>query len=581
MAAIFGRVSFGAFELDLETGELRKSGRILKVQPQPAEVLCLLAGEPGRVVSREEIRQRLWGEATFVDYEAGVDYCVSRIRSALCDKAQSPRYIETIPRRGYRFIAPVRRHRPFREPTLAVLPFANLNGDPARDYFADGATDALITELARIPAVRVISRQSVLHVKGSNRRLDQIARDLNVDGVVEGSALHEGDRVRLTAQLVLMEPERHVWAQTYECSMSALLTTQRDAARAIAASVAAALRSTGDAAPAPVAARPAPPELVETYLKARAELGRMSAEGIGKALEHLREIAVKAPDFAPGLAQYALCLGSLGYWGHAPIRETYPAAKQMALSALAMDESLGMAHLVLGMGWVQDREDLATPEREFRRAIELGPSDSDAHLLYAIFLSHVNRFPEAIAEIQYALKLDPASMLPNTAAGWIYLGAGRERKAEAQARQTIESFPDSLHAYFVLGWAAWRQGRTVEAVAAFEKAAGLSREAFSLAFLGHVYGQLGRMEEARRLLHELEQLLAGGQAPPIAFVIVHAGLGDADAAFEWLETACRLGDDKLAWLTILPAFDCLRGDPRYAAVIERAGLAPPSPALTS
>ena len=201
MPRIFGRVSFGEFELDLEAGMLRKSGRTLKLRPQPMRVLCLLVSHAGGPVSREEIRRHLWGESTFVDYDVGLDSCVNRIRMALCDKAQAPRYVETLPRQGYRFIAPVKRERAFAEPTLAVLPFANLNGDPARDYFADGVTDALITELARIPGARVISRQSVLHLKGSSRKLDEIARDLGVDGVVEGAALHEGNRVRLTAKL--------------------------------------------------------------------------------------------------------------------------------------------------------------------------------------------------------------------------------------------------------------------------------------------------------------------------------------------------------------------------------------------
>ncbi len=182
------RVSFGEFELDLEVGMLRKSGRTLKLRPQSMRVLCLLVSHAGRPVSREEIRRHLWGESTFVDYDVGVDSCVNRIRMALRDKAQAPRYVETLSRRGYRFIAPVNRERPFAEPTLAVVPFANLNGDPAKEYFADGITDALITELARIPTVRVISRQSVLHLKGSSRKLDEIARDLCVDGIVEGAA---------------------------------------------------------------------------------------------------------------------------------------------------------------------------------------------------------------------------------------------------------------------------------------------------------------------------------------------------------------------------------------------------------
>ena len=247
---------FGDYDLDRRTVELRKAGVKIKLAPQPARVLRLLASRPGELVSRDEIRRELWGEGTFVDFEHNLNYCLNCVREVLGDTAQSPRYIETLPRRGYRFIAPVERQRPFAEPTLAVLPFANLNGDPARDYFADGITDALITELARIRTVRVISRQSVLHLKGSSRKLDEIARELSVDGIVEGAVLQEGDRVRVTAQLVLMEPERHVWAQSYNCDTSAILTTQREVARTVAACVATALRPEEAVAATPVPASP-------------------------------------------------------------------------------------------------------------------------------------------------------------------------------------------------------------------------------------------------------------------------------------------------------------------------------------
>jgi tetratricopeptide (TPR) repeat protein len=252
----------------------------------------------------------------------------------------------------------------------------------------------------------------------------------------------------------------------------------------------------------------------------------------------------------------------------------------MALNALAMDDSLDAAHLALGMtNWLLDW-DLAASEREFQRAIELSPSNQDAHMFYAIFLSSVGRPSEATAEAQYALRLDPTSLLASTAAAWVYLYARQYGKAEAQARRTIESFPDSLHAHFVLGWAAWRQRRGEEAVAAFEKALSLSREAFSLAFLGHIYGRLGRRDEAKCLLRELDQFFTQGHAPPIAFVIIHAGLGDADAAFDWLETAYRLRDDKLFWLTVFPPMDPLRSDPRFAQFVHRMGLAAPSLART-
>jgi TolB-like protein/tetratricopeptide (TPR) repeat protein len=566
---------FGDYELDGRTLELRKAGRRIKLAPQPARVLGLLASRPGELVTRDEIRRELWGEATFVDFERNLNYCLNCIRAVLCDTAQSPRYIETLPRRGYRFIAAAQRQRPFAEPTLAVLPFANLNGDPAQEYFADGITDALITELARIPAVRVISRQSVLHLKGSSRKLDEIARELGVDAVVEGSALHEVVRVRVTAQLILMEPERHAWAQSYDCDMSAVLTTQSEAARAIAACVATALRPARAAMPAPVPAGPkgAPvaPAIIEAYLRARTELQQGSAEGMGKALQHFREITAQAPDFAAGLAGYSACLFCLGWMGHAPTREVYPGAKQLASQAVAMDDSVSGAHQALAtMHWLLDW-DLPAAEREFRRAIELSPSDPDAHTFYAMFLSGAARHSESVAEAWYGLNLNPTSLFQNQAAAWVDLHAGRYPQAEAQARRTIGLFPDALQPHFVLGWAAWRLGSEEEAVAVFERAVGLSREALSLSFLGHVYARLGRRDEAEGFLRELDQLYTQGRASPIAFVVIHAGLGDADAAFGWLETVYRFRGD-MVWLTMgFPGIDPLRRDPRFADLARRMG----------
>jgi TolB-like protein len=417
----------------------------MKLAPQPARVLALLASRPGELVSREEIRRELWGDSTFVDFERNLNSCLNAIRAVLGDRAHSSRFIETLPRRGYRFIAPVHGDRPFGEPTLAVLPFANLNGDAANEYYADGVTDVLITELARIQALRVISRQSVLHLKGSSRKLDKIVRELRVDGVVEGAILHEGDRVRVTAQLILMEPERHVWAQSYDCDMATILATQRDTARAIAASVATALKPTSAILPASVPAAPkggpVAPEIMDAYLKANAELGKASAEGMGKALQYLREITATAPDFAPGLLGHATCLIGLAFFGHAPGREIYPVAKQMALQALAIDDNLGEAHRILApLLWLLDG-DLAGAEREFRRAIELMPSNPDAYVTYAVFLSCTGRPSESIAETRYGLSLNPTALLPNQAVAWLYLNNDRPLEAEAQARANHRIIP--------------------------------------------------------------------------------------------------------------------------------------------
>ena len=239
------------------------------------------------------------------------------------------------------------------------------------------------------------------------------------------------------------------------------------------------------------------------------------------------------------------------------------------MRALALDEGLDVAHVVLGMvHWMLDW-DLTAAEQELLRAIELCPSNSDVYTFYAIFLSHVDRLSEAAAQVQYALRLDPGSLFPNHAAAWIYLGQRHLAKAEDQARRTLALFPDAIHANFVLGWAAWCRSRIAEAVTAFEKAFSLSREAFSLAFLGYVYGSIGRRDEAIGLFRELDGLFTKGQAPPVAFAIIHAGFGETNTAFDWLETAYRLRDDKIFWLRMIPAFDLLRPDPRFNALLCR------------
>ncbi len=578
MTTISGRVAFGEFGLDLESGSLLKAGKPLKLRPQPMRVLCLLVSRAGRPVARDEIRQLLWGDSTFVDYDVGVDYCVYRIRTALGDDARSPRYVETLPGRGYRFVAPVTRERPFDEPILAVLPFDNLNRDTARDYFADGLTDALITELARIPAVRVISRQSVLHLKGSSRTLEEIVRELGVDGVVEGAVLQEGDRARMSAQLVLARPERHAWAHSYECDVSSVLATQGEVARAIAGCVAAAMNPAAAVTPSPLPPGPLSAEIAEAFLSARVEFEKMSAEGIATALQGFREISLKAPGFAPGLAWYSACLFMQGYWGHAPASEVFPAAKHLALQTLALDDSLSRAHLVVA--WMRLLLDwnLDAALQEVRRAIELSPSDTDARAFHSTLLSFLGRKPEAVSEVEFMLTLNPAPLLPNQYAAWMLLQVGEHARAEAQARRTIERFPGSLQPYFVLGWSAWYQGRAEDAVAALETALGHSREALSLSYLGHVYGCLGRTGDARRLLAELEQLRALGQASPTAFAVLHAGLGEKEAALEWLETAYRLRDGSLFWLAGAPGLDPLRSDRRFCDLLRRVGVAPPQAA---
>ncbi len=254
------------------------------------------------------------------------------------------------------------------------------------------------------------------------------------------------------------------------------------------------------------------------------------------------------------------------------IGKVYPSAKQLALQAVALDDSLGVAHLALAWMNLLLDWDLAAAMREVRRAIEVSPSDTDAHLFHSTLLCFVGRNSEAIAEVQYALRLNPTSLLPNQYAAWMDSHMGQHARAEAQARRTIQLFPHALQPHLVLGWSAWYQGRAEEAVAILEEALSHSREALSLAYLGHVYARVGRTGEARRLLQELDRLRTQGHAPPIGFAVIYAGLGDIDTAFDWLETAYRLRDGYLFWLPGTPGLDPLRPDPRFAALIHRMGI---------
>jgi TolB-like protein/Tfp pilus assembly protein PilF len=563
---------FGPFELDPATGELRKRGHRLRLAPQPARVLALLVARAGELVARDEIRSDLWPRDTFVDFELGINHCLKRIRATLGDRAVLPRYIETLPKRGYRFIARVERTSAADIPTLAVLPFQNLNRDPAVEYFTDGVTDAIITELARLKALRVISRQSILGFKGTDRPLPDIARELGVGGVVEGSALHAGSRARITAQLILLEPERHVWADSFECDMREILAAERRVARAVAHCVEAALapsdRALLEGAPT------VDPEAHEAYLRARHHGDTWSREGFEKSLHYLHCAISFDPNYAPAHAQLAWTLSRLGFFGHVPVESAFPAAREAASRAVALDERLSPAHQALGwIKWVHER-DLAGAEREIRRAIALSPSDSDAHMTLAVFLATVRaQREEAVEEGGAALRLDPISQSTNFMMAWLHVFVDDFGRATEQARRTLELYPGSLQANYVLGLSAIAQGKDAEAVAALEAACAASRDTLSVGYLAHAHGRFGRRARAEQLIGELLASRSTGHVAPKAMIVAYAGIGDTDSAFEWLERAYDEHDGILYWLKAAPVFDPLRTDPRFDDLAGRLGLA--------
>lgn len=544
--------------------------RELRLRPMLMKLLVLLAEQAGQVVSKDRLLEAVW-EAKFVS-ESSLTRSVAELRQILGDNRRNPRCIETIPKRGYRFIAPVQPEVRTAGPRLAVLLFDNLNKNPELEYFAEGISDALITELGSIGSLRVISRQSVLHYKNTDRSLPDIARELKVDAIVEGSALHAGNRVRITVQLVQAEPERHLWARDYECEIGDVLSIQARVARAVAESVQATLTPQNlSRLSRQIHGRP---EIHLTYLKARFHAMKWNLEDIQTGLQYLREVIGEDPGFAPAHELLAGCLLTLGFWGYMPPRVAYPQAKEFALKAVELDEFLAEGHATLGMvSWLLDW-DLVACERELLRALELNPSCGIARGSHALFLVTIPRdCQRAIEQASLELDLDPLSADTNFGFAKILLLAGQHEQAIDQILRTLKMHPDSSLAYSILGWAYLGCSRTAEAIAAFEKAVDLSRDAVALGYLGHAYGLAGRRDAALALLCELLEKSAGEGVPQTSLAYLYAGLGDYDQAFESLEKCYAERDSRLFWFPLTIFSHTFRSDPRFELLLRRLKVA--------
>src|SRR6204780_5122457 len=531
-----GRLRFGVFEVDLRTGELRKHGLRVRLQEQPFQVLAMLLQRAGQVVTREELQKKLWPADTFVDFDHGLNKAVNKIRDALGDSAQSPRFVETVARRGYRFLAevrvedaaPVPRHEAttpselrehsnletdpaqpkHRSPSLtwvisglllfaliasvarwrihsanrsdtvirslAVLPFESLSNDASQDYFADGMTDELISDLGQISALRVISRTSVMGYKHARKPLPQIARELNVDAVVEGTVLRFGDRVRITAQLIEAATDKHLWSQSYEGELKDTLALQKQVARAIADQIQINLTPREEAALKSV--KVVNPEAYESYLKGRYFWNKRSADGLKAALAYFKQAIEEDPKYAQAYSGSADTYALLGDWQYAVMtpKEAFPKAKAAAIKALELDSTLGEAHNSLafvldGFDW-----DFDSAGREFQRAIELNPGYATAHHWYAWHLSLLGRYDEALAEMRKAENLDPLSLIINADLAELLVLAHSDEESIQQSRKTIEMDPNFALAHNQLAQAYLQKHMYDEAVAELKTAVQLS-----------------------------------------------------------------------------------------------------------
>lgn len=566
------RVRFGSFEMDLRAGELRKHGLRIRLQFQPLTILRMLLERPGEVVTREDLRQALWPGETFVDFDHGLNNAINRLRDTLSDSAESPRFVETLPRKGYRFIAAV-ENVPFSVPhdlavqaddsstplttphsdkvaalpaesskasllggarpwiaagaaavallalflslntgrlrqwlpraspatpiqSIAVLPLENLSGDPSQEYFADGMTEALITDLGKIGELHVISRTTAMHYKGNRKTLPEIARELHVDAVIEGAVLRSGDRVRIRARLVQAASDRQLWAERYERDLRDVLALQDEVARSIASEIK--IKLTPQEQVRLSSGRPVDPEAHEAYLMGRNEWNKWTDEGLKKSVEYFERAIQKDPAYAQAWAGLSDTYQFLSLWDSWPAGVAMPKAKAAALKAIQLDDTLSDAHVALS-GVLGPYERVAA-EKELQRAIALNPSNEWAHQAYGYRLSSMARFDEAIAEMKRALELDPLAPNKHQSLAATLYRAGRYDEALQHFREVPDPDANSERRHRFIAAIYERKGLQKEAIAEWLAALRFAGEKDLAEQVERKYASYGYSEAKKTLL---------------------------------------------------------------------------------
>jgi len=560
-------VRFGAFEADFRSGELRKDGVKVKLQEQPLQILEVLLQRPGEVVPREELQQKIWPANTFVDFEQGLYNSVRRLRDALSDSAETPQYIETLSRRGYRFIGTIQKSNR-RIESLAVLPLENLSRDADQEYFAEGLTEALITTLAKIGELRVASRTSAMQYKGARKALPQIAKELGVDAIVEGTVLRAGDRVRITAQLIDAAQESHLWAESYERDLRDVLALQAEVAQAIAREVQVKLTPQDRAHLGLV--HSVQPEAYESYLQGRYHWNRRSGEGLGKAVQSFQQAIAKDPSYAAAYSGLADCLTLIGSWGAVPPTEGAGKAKALALKAMAIDSSLAEAHTSLAWATMWYDYDFKTAEKEFERSLELNPRYVTGREFFGFYLASVGRYEEGYTELQRAIRLDPLSSPVHFGMGCAYWSAHRFDQAIVELEKSLELDRGSALAHTVLGYVSMYRSQYERAIAELHKGVELSQGASSIvASLGEAYATSGNHHEAHKILEHLEHVSKQRYVMPYPVARIYMALGNAEKALRQLETGFTEHAAMMIFLKVDPRFTELHGQPRFHDLLRR------------
>ncbi len=574
MAAAFSpgtRIRFGYFELDLATGELRRSNQRVKLAPQPSNLLILLADRAGHLVTREDIQQRLWGADTYVDFEQGLNFSIRQIRTALGDDAEHPQFIETLPRRGYRFIAHIERGSAAVIESLAVLPFENTSGDAGAQFLVDGLTESIIYRLTRIPELRVVPRSTVFRYGRTDRDPYEIGQELQVRAVVTGRVLQSGDDLILAVELIDVDNRSQTWGQRYRRKLTDIFEMQENIANQICEKLQIEL-----SAGAQKRLRKRDTENIEAYqlyLKGRFFWNKRTEQAIKKAIGYFNEAIERDPAYAPAYAAIADAYIPLGYYTYLSPADAFPKARSAASKALAIDEALADAHGVLGtVAWLHEWR-LLHAEREFQLAIGSSPNVSRLRQVYAEYLASLGRFDEAHLEMNKALELDALSVPLNYVAGLPYYYGRNYGKAIECCGKALDLDPNFYPAHHLQGLAYLQEGRFLDAVNQLQEANRLSLATpFVLGALGTAYAFAGRCNEATDVLNQLE--LSGSQryVSPYFITTILVGLGQPQRALESLHQAYRLRCCRMAWLSVDPLLDKLRRESRFEALVQRINL---------
>ncbi|HEX6822554.1 MAG TPA: winged helix-turn-helix domain-containing protein [Candidatus Sulfotelmatobacter sp.] len=632
---------FGEFTLHPSRYLLQHGDRTLRLERRPMEFLILLVEKRGELVSREEVARRLWGTDVFVDVDHGINTAVRKIRIALHDDPDKPRFVETVIGKGYRFSSQVevngdttrpptagltaspqpvqsapsaaiaaapalQRHR---RPSLlmllagtaavlaviasswvaihvrsvpsaiqphvrslAVLPLKNLSGDPGQEYLADGMTEALVSRLSGIHDLRVISRTSSMRFKNSELSVPEIAKALQVDAVVEGSVIREGNRIRVTAQLIRGTTDEHFWSETYDREVPDVLALQSDVAQAIARKVEVTVN--GKEQQRLTASHAVVPEAYESYLKGSFSLSNSNTRaGVEKSIDYFEDAIRKDPAFAQaylGLAEAHLQLSSIVTGGLPPQVER-PKMESAARKALELDPNLDEAHVLLA-DVAQKQWRWTEAESEYRWALELSPNNSDAYAGLGGWLVCQGRLDEAVASVQHARELDSVGSA-TWELGWVLFQSRRYDEAVRELRATLTVRQDDASLLWMLGFVLAIKGQPSDAIPILEKAADLSGgSSGKLDVLTFAYARAGQREHALRLLAELKRREQVDYVPAASFVIAYIGLSDYEPAFAWLEQAYQEHSAIMQFLKVHPLFDPIRNDPRFVHLVSRVGL---------